>query len=52
MFYSCDEHIDIALEEAIDEREMPPEIVKVSEEEKLSTTCFMCEKTAGYKVSG
>ncbi|UCZ53219.1 CxxH/CxxC protein [Bacillus shivajii] len=52
MIYSCKEHIDIAIEEAIDENGMPPQLEEVLNDKEFSTVCFMCEEQAKYKVSG
>jgi CxxH/CxxC protein (TIGR04129 family) len=48
MIYSCDDHIELALDVAVDESGTFPELNKV--ENKLSTTCEYCEKPAIYIV--
>nr|WP_236939302.1 CxxH/CxxC protein [Evansella clarkii] len=50
MYYSCEEHVDIALDEQVDDSGMPPELKKIEQNEELSTTCSFCEKPAIYAV--
>ncbi|WP_425590040.1 CxxH/CxxC protein [Fictibacillus sp. S7] len=49
--YCCDEHVDIGIDELIDELEIYPNLELLTENEKLSTICTYCDKTAIYKVS-
>ncbi|MFO1442258.1 CxxH/CxxC protein [Bacillus sp. Bva_UNVM-123] len=51
MIYSCEEHIDIAIDTIVDEYETFPQLTKVTEEEKLSTTCEYCQNQAIYIVA-
>ncbi|KAB2330835.1 CxxH/CxxC protein [Cytobacillus depressus] len=51
MIYSCEEHIDIAIDTIVDEHETFPLLSKISEEEKLSTTCEYCRNQAVYLVA-
>ena len=46
--YSCAEHIDVALDEYVDECELPPAMEKI--ESELSTTCAYCSERATYVV--
>ncbi|WP_096202917.1 CxxH/CxxC protein [Bacillus sp. FJAT-45350] len=48
MYYSCQEHIELAMDHVIDEQEVPPVIEKV--EGGLSTVCSFCNGTAIYVV--
>lgn len=49
--YSCEEHIDRALDDAVDDGEgLPPEMSKI-EEDPLSTTCEYCQNDATYVVA-
>ena len=50
--YCCKNCVDIALDEAVDETEMPPIMDLLSEEEiKLSTVCIFCEEPAVYMIT-
>ncbi|MDN4071455.1 CxxH/CxxC protein [Fictibacillus terranigra] len=49
--YCCDEHVDIGIDEIVDELEIYPNLELLTESEKLSTTCTYCEKKPIYKVS-
>lgn len=51
MIYSCEEHIDIAIDTVVDEYETFPQLSKVSEGEELSTTCEYCRNQAIYVVA-
>ncbi|WP_420828147.1 CxxH/CxxC protein [Cytobacillus citreus] len=51
MIYSCEEHIDIAIDTVVDEHETFPILTKISEGEKLSTTCEYCRNSAVYLVA-
>lgn len=50
MKYSCEEHIDWALEEVVTEKEEAPLLELCTEEEKKSETCSFCEQPATYKL--
>ena len=49
--YSCENHIDHALDMFVAETEQFPIMDKLSEEEKLSTKCSYCDEQATYIVS-
>ncbi|MEH7345872.1 CxxH/CxxC protein [Bacillus sp. JJ1532] len=51
MIYSCDEHVDIAIDTIVDEYETFPMLTKISDEEKLSTPCEYCRNQAIYLVA-
>ena len=51
MIYSCEEHIDIAIDTIVDEYETFPLMSKVSNEGELSTTCEFCRNKAVYIVA-
>lgn len=51
MIKVCGEHIDLAIDIMVDEQEIAPEISKISEEERLSTTCEYCKNNAIYVVA-
>ncbi|TLS35413.1 CxxH/CxxC protein [Pseudalkalibacillus caeni] len=51
MIYCCEEHIDMALDDSVDNSEQPPIMDKLSAEKQLSTTCEYCPKSAIYIVS-
>lgn len=49
--YSCETHIDHALDMHVAETEQFPMMDFLTEDEKLSTTCSYCEEQATYIVS-
>lgn len=49
--YSCENHIDYALDMFVAETKQFPVMEKLSDEEKLSTKCSYCEGQATYIVS-
>ncbi|GAA0334811.1 hypothetical protein GCM10008967_27030 [Bacillus carboniphilus] len=51
MVYSCLEHIDIALDDVVDETGEPPILNKIERESDLSTTCEYCQNPAIYVVA-
>ncbi|MCA1026612.1 CxxH/CxxC protein [Cytobacillus sp. FSL W7-1323] len=51
MIYSCEEHIDIAIDTIVDEHETFPVLTKCAPEENLSTTCEFCPNPAIYMVA-
>ncbi|APH06800.1 CxxH/CxxC protein [Bacillus weihaiensis] len=48
--YCCEEHVEVAIDMYVDEKELAPEIEKVAENEKLSTTCELCKNPAVYVI--
>lgn len=46
----CEEHIELAIDMYVDEHEIAPEIEKIREINKLSTTCELCANLAVYIV--
>ncbi|WP_174734676.1 CxxH/CxxC protein [Mesobacillus harenae] len=51
MIYSCDEHIDLALDIAVDEFEIAPKLTKIPDGETPEHTCGYCENPAIYIVA-
>lgn len=49
--YSCENHIDYALDMFVAETEQFPIMELLTEDEKLSTKCSYCEELATYIVS-
>ena len=49
--YSCESHIDHALDMFVAETEQFPIMEMLSDEEELSTKCSYCEEHATYIVS-
>ena len=49
--YSCETHIDHALDMFVAEFKKFPDLEKLSEDKKLSTKCTYCEEQATYVVS-
>ncbi|WP_249414109.1 CxxH/CxxC protein [Alteribacter keqinensis] len=50
MYFSCSEHIDMAIEDIVDYYALPPKIDKLTEEEQLSTACKYCDSKALYRI--
>ncbi|MBL5766587.1 CxxH/CxxC protein [Heyndrickxia sporothermodurans] len=48
--YVCEEHVEIALDQAIYENALAPIFKKLKEDESLSTTCEYCNLPAVYMV--
>lgn len=51
MIYSCEEHVDVAIDTIVDECETFPQLSMISDEEKLSTPCEYCQNKATYLVA-
>ncbi len=51
MIYCCGEHVELALDIAVDENETAPELSKIEQENDLLITCGYCEKRAVYMVA-
>ena len=49
--YSCETHINRALDEFVAVEETFPNMEQVEQAEELSTTCKYCEGTATYIVT-
>lgn len=47
--YSCEEHVEIALDTIVDELQTFPVLTKI-DVDKLSTPCEYCQKQAVYMV--
>jgi CxxH/CxxC protein (TIGR04129 family) len=50
MIYSCEEHVDIALDEIVDKSGNFPVLSKI-DVDNLSTSCEYCRNTAIYIVA-
>ena len=50
MIFCCEEHVELALDEAVDELETAPILEKVESGEKSGLTCGYCGKPATYMV--
>jgi len=51
MIYCCLEDVDLALEQVVDETQLPPIMEQVPEEKRLSTRCEYCGEPAIYVVT-
>ncbi|WP_210367614.1 CxxH/CxxC protein [Bacillus sp. REN3] len=51
MVYCCEEHVELALDEAIDEFEVAPELIKLDDVDKSGFACGYCGKPAAYIVA-
>ncbi|WP_246589376.1 CxxH/CxxC protein [Desertibacillus haloalkaliphilus] len=47
----CVEHVEIAIDEVVDEYHTAPVVEKLTEESVLSTSCSFCSKQALYRIS-
>jgi len=50
LIYICEEHIEIALDDIVDQYQTYPVLSKISVD-KSSTSCEYCEKQAVYMVA-
>ncbi|CRK82475.1 CxxH/CxxC protein [Neobacillus massiliamazoniensis] len=50
MIYSCEEHVDIALDEVVDKSGEFPILTKI-DVDNLSTSCEYCQNPAVYMVA-
>jgi len=48
--YSCEEHVEIALDDIVDKYGTSPVLTKIAVD-NLSTTCEYCKKAAVYLVA-
>lgn len=51
LIYCCEEHVELAVDVIIDEKETFPILEEVNSIHNLSTTCEYCEKPSIYIVS-
>lgn len=51
MIYCCKEHVEMALDEVVDQYEVAPVLKELTEEERLSTTCAYCTEQPAYVVA-
>ncbi|WP_416148032.1 CxxH/CxxC protein [Salipaludibacillus sp. HK11] len=51
MIYSCYEHAEEAIEEALEDGGLPPIFEKMSPEITIQRKCFLCKKNAVYQVT-
>jgi len=47
--YACDEHVDIALDDFVNESEIAPQLIKVQDADKEK--CSYCDNKAVYEVT-
>ncbi|MDG5789435.1 CxxH/CxxC protein [Evansella sp. AB-P1] len=52
MVYSCENHIDEAIEEVVDQTGLPPQLELVDGKLGENQTCFLCGESAKYVISG
>jgi CxxH/CxxC protein (TIGR04129 family) len=50
MIYSCEEHVDIALDDVVDKYGTYPILTKI-DVDNLSTSCEYCQNPAVYMVA-
>lgn len=51
VIYCCEEHVELAMDVIINEKETYPILEKCNTIHNLSTTCEYCEKPSVYIVS-
>lgn len=51
MKYCCAEHVELALDEAVDEFEVAPQLTKLEAVDKSEFTCGYCGQPAVYIVA-
>lgn len=51
MKYCCSEHVELALDEAVDEFEIAPQLTKLEAVDKSAFTCGYCGQQAVYIVA-
>lgn len=47
IFFACEEHVDIALDDYVNFEEKAPKIIEIKDENQK---CSYCEKKAEYKI--
>ncbi|WP_185819903.1 CxxH/CxxC protein [Salibacterium salarium] len=50
MIFTCIEHSDRALDDALEKTGEPPNMEKISDESNKSTSCSYCKNQAVYKI--
>ncbi|MEI5908368.1 CxxH/CxxC protein [Bacillus spongiae] len=50
MIYCCKEHVELALDVAVDENETAPSLEEINRSTKISTSCEYCDRQAEYIV--
>ena len=50
LIYCCEEHVEIALDKIVFEKEISPILEEIPHEKQLSTACEYCRNTAIYMV--
>ncbi|CAM3940730.1 CxxH/CxxC protein [Mesobacillus zeae] len=51
MKYCCEEHVELALDEAVDEYETAPKLEKIKDVDNENATCGYCGQAAVYIVA-
>ncbi|PLR96490.1 CxxH/CxxC protein [Bacillus sp. T33-2] len=51
MIYCCEEHVEVALDEVVDEYETAPKLTRIDAVENKRSTCGYCEQLAVYIVA-
>lgn len=51
MIYCCEEHVELALDVIVDDYYTAPTLEKITDPEKISTTCEYCRNLAVYVVA-
>ncbi|PYZ91765.1 CxxH/CxxC protein [Salipaludibacillus keqinensis] len=51
MLFSCENHVEEALEEALEDEGLPPDFEILPPEVRTSKKCFFCHEQATYQVT-
>jgi CxxH/CxxC protein (TIGR04129 family) len=51
MIYCCEEHVELALDVIVDDYVTAPKLERITDEDKISTTCEYCRNQAVYIVA-
>ena len=51
MIYSCEEHVDIAIDTIVDDYETFPQLTKLKDVDNSPKTCEFCQQQAIYLVA-
>ncbi|SFS36789.1 CxxH/CxxC protein [Marininema halotolerans] len=50
-WYACNEHIEVVLDQLVDEAETAPDLFPCEPEELGTATCHWCGSTPSYRLS-
>ncbi|SDX28867.1 CxxH/CxxC protein, BA_5709 family [Marininema mesophilum] len=50
-WYACDEHVEVVLDQLVDEVEIAPDLNPCEPDEAKTATCHWCGGTPAYRLS-